>query len=77
MDGIGYSFCKTNEADLQVKSPKKYWLMTLWSCPNYCYRCGNHAKIMKVNNDSTEEFVDIPYSATNLKDIKSVFPYFL
>lgn len=62
----------------------KYWyseknLCTVWSAPNYCYRCGNKASILKISDQLEkvfEIFVEVPESAKSLSP-KSIVPYFL
>ena len=62
----------------------KYWfkdqnLVTVWSVPNYCYRCGNVASILNINENLERSF-DIFHSvAESNKAVpyRNVVPYFL
>jgi len=83
-------FVEVNSLDLVSRShqlvqegykyffPPDNFLVTVWSAPNYCYRCGNIAAIMQVDeklnrNFLTFEAVDQPTSAVERTSI----PYFL
>jgi hypothetical protein len=62
----------------------KYWfkdanLVTVWSAPNYCYRCGNKASILNLNEKLERTFHifnDVPESV-NTPNPKQIVPYFL
>ena len=54
-------------------------LITVWSSPNYCYRCGNVAAIMHFNDNMESKlttFDAVPESAKSTNP-KFILPYFL
>lgn len=83
-------FCHINRIDLiarahqLVMSGQKYWFpdqncVTVWSAPNYCYRCGNDACMMKVEESgecSFEYFKEADESKKSVHHSK-IIPYFL
>ena len=66
MDGFKYWFKDTN-------------LVTVWSAPNYCYRCGNVASILKVdeNLERSFEIFHATKDSSKVVPIRQVVPYFL
>ena len=63
----------------------KFWfkdqnLVTVWSAPNYCYRCGNVASFLNVNDkmeNSFETFYALRDQTTKAIPYKTLVPYFL
>lgn len=43
-------------------------LVTVWSAPNYCYRCGNLAAIMTVHEDESRSFLVYEAALENARD---------
>ena len=43
-------------------------LVTVWSAPNYCYRCGNKASIMTVHEDGSNSFSVYDAAPENERD---------
>ena len=66
MEGFKYFFEKKN-------------LCIVWSAPNYCYRCGNKASILKLNSDlsRTIDYFDCSEKSSSSKPPKTLVPYFL
>ena len=68
-----------------VQEGFKYWfapdnnLVTVWSAPNYCYRCGNLASILQLDEKLERKFLifkEVKESANSV-NYKNVLPYFL
>lgn len=43
-------------------------LVTVWSAPNYCYRCGNLASILTIGEDGTRSFTVYGAAEENERD---------
>lgn len=48
-------------------------LSTVWSAPNYCYRCGNMASVLEVS-DTGERFFNVFAAAPENDQVKDVQP---
>lgn len=46
-------------------------LVTVWSAPNYCYRCGNSASIMRVDDEGAATFKVYDAAVENTTDQKN------
>jgi len=54
-------------------------LVTVWSAPNYCYRCGNVASMLAFDDNmerTVKYFTETPENSTMMAPRASV-PYFL
>jgi len=54
-------------------------LTTIWSAPNYCYRCGNMASVLQIDSDLSQNYMlfDEAKTKEKLTNYKKVVPYFL
>lgn len=54
-------------------------LVTVWSAPNYCYRCGNVASILALDKDRTRKFLEFTAVPDNQRVIppRTTLNYFL
>ncbi|KAL7266991.1 sporulation-induced protein [Rhizina undulata] len=60
-DKVASEFNHVNGLSLIARAHQLYHfknkdVVTVWSAPNYCYRCGNVASIMKLEDDLTPRF---------------------
>ena len=88
---IADQFLYANQLELIARSHQlamegyKYYfgqlLVTVWSAPNYCYRCGNVAAILTINVESVIDFSVFeprPQHLRKVPDFTSRMPdYFL
>jgi serine/threonine-protein phosphatase 6 catalytic subunit len=54
-------------------------LVTLWSAPNYCYRMGNKAALLHLDEQSNRHFLIFETVEESLqsKHYRNLMPYFL
>jgi len=83
-------FCHINNLELVCRAHQlvnegfKYWfknqnLVTVWSAPNYCYRCGNKASILKLgyNLERTFDIFNTVQESLSSTPPRNLVPYFL
>ena len=83
-------FCFLNNLELVCRAHQlvndgfKYWfkdqnLVTVWSAPNYCYRCGNKASILKLGYNLERHFdiFDSAPESAKSSPPRTLVPYFL
>lgn len=83
-------FCEKNGIELIARAHQlvmdgyKWWfnerLVTVWSAPNYCYRCGNSASILEIDESGNREFKNFeaaPASERGVPAKKPIPDYFL
>jgi serine/threonine-protein phosphatase 6 catalytic subunit len=65
MEGFKYHFPSRN-------------LVTVWSAPNYCYRCGNIASVLAIDDHLNREFkIFREVQESEESQRRTVVPYFL
>ena len=76
----GYRYMFSNPIDLHaIPQAAEGLLVTVWSAPNYCYRCGNVASIMEIAEDGSRKFQifrEVEASA-QAPPPRQVVPYFI
>lgn len=75
----GYKYMFSDSQRRADKEEATGLLVTVWSAPNYCYRCGNVASILDIDEHQNREFrifKEVKESAAALPP-RQVVPYFL
>jgi serine/threonine-protein phosphatase 6 catalytic subunit len=78
-EGFKYSFTEPSDIS-SVSKASDGLLVTVWSAPNYCYRCGNVASVMKLDENMKREFSIFKETELSTRlsvPIRQVVPYFV
>ncbi|OAG33324.1 hypothetical protein NEIG_01809 [Nematocida sp. ERTm5] len=51
-------------------------VITIWSAPNYCYRCMNKAAVARIKDGKIVEYIEVPEAKQQRKETK-ILPYFI
>jgi len=55
-------------------------IVTVWSAPNYCYRCGNVAAVLELDEHLRQEYKVFPHAPADIRSVPIKRPppeYFL
>ena len=76
--GVVYKFLETNNMSHILRAHQLCMegfsslfdghLSTLWSAPNYCYRCGNMASILTIEENGSRQFTVYDAAQENERD---------
>ena len=78
-EGFKYQFLEAEDL-AAVKGASDGLLVTVWSAPNYCYRCGNVASILAIDETLGREFKifsETPATFANSIPTRQTIPYFV
>jgi serine/threonine-protein phosphatase 6 catalytic subunit len=77
----GYKYSFTEDVDVNsVRGAKEGLLVTVWSAPNYCYRCGNVASVLQLDDQMNREFKIFKETELSTRlsvPVRQVVPYFV
>lgn len=75
------SIVQSTVEELSMSPPHEhnYQLVTVWSAPNYCYRCGNVASILCFDSElsRTEQVFEATKENENMMPPRTAIRYFL
>ncbi|KAH7090068.1 serine/threonine specific protein phosphatase [Auriculariales sp. MPI-PUGE-AT-0066] len=84
------TFCRANDIDLIARAHQLAMegfkhlfdrqIVTVWSAPNYCYRCGNVASILELDDTLRQEYKVFAHAPTDIRSVPIKRPpaeYFL
>jgi diadenosine tetraphosphatase ApaH/serine/threonine PP2A family protein phosphatase len=52
-------------------------LITIWSAPNYCYRCGNKGCVLVLGKEGEREYIEVKQAQMQRRQIQEIPEYFL
>jgi len=77
-EGYKYMFTDNKQCE-DDENGKTGLLVTVWSAPNYCYRCGNVASMLDIDETGHREFKEFKEVAASAAAVppRQLVPYFL
>merc|ERR1712125_233844 len=78
-EGYKYMFTDSKRGPAADSSIEGGMLVTVWSAPNYCYRCGNVASILHLDENLKRDFKSFQAVPDNQREVppRTTLNYFL